>query len=221
MLRLSVFLLIFSSMVFSDILFSDDFNDGNAEDWTEIGSASFQVISGQYHIYGSSGCYGDSYNGDSGGIMSVADYSFRVSVIPELCSWAGVVARHEITEYFLLAIMPDYNLFVLYEMNPSYPTLLDQCNFNIQNDELYWLRIEVEGGEIRGKIWTGTPEDEPFDFQLTGSHINQLNPGSIGLGCAKSETDAALSVYYDDVEVTDELSSGQNSRTWGIIKTLF
>ena len=222
MFKLTVFLLIISSTVFSDILFSDDFNDGNADGWEEVGDASFQVISGQYNIYGSSGCYGESYNGDLGGIMSVADYSFRASVIPEFCSWAGLVARFELPgNFFMLTIMPDYNMFVLYEFDPYNATLLDQCNYNIQYDELYWLRVEVEGSEIRGKIWTGTPEDEPIKFQLTGSDINQLNAGSIGFGCAKAPSDAELSVYFDDVEVTDELSSELESRTWGIIKAMF
>jgi len=154
--------------------------------------------------------------------MSVTDYSFRASVIPEFCSWAGLVARYESTGYFfMLMILPEYDLVTLYEFNPYYPTLLDQCNYIIQNDELYWLRVEVEGSEIRGKIWTGTPDDEPFDFQLTGSNINQLNAGSIGLRCSKSATDVDLCVYFDDVEVTDELSSELTSRTWGTIKTLF
>jgi len=222
MLRLSVFLLIFSSMVFSDILFSDDFNDGNADGWTEAGSASYQVISGQYCMYGNTGNIGCSFNGDSCGMMTAADYSFRVSIIPELCTFAGVLARFTIEGYyFLLIIYPGYDRFSLYEMGPASVTLLDHCYFYIQNDELYWLRVEVEGSEVRGKIWTGTPEDEPIPFQLNGSSINQLEAGSIGMYCRILQTDVALSVYYDDVEVTDELSSGQDSRTWGIIKTLF
>ncbi len=150
MLKLSVFLLILSSTVFSDILFSDDFNDGNADGWTEEGTASFQVISGQYCISGINETFGGSYNGDSVGMMSVADYSFRVSVIPEFCTSAGLYARYESTGYFFwLLISPDYDLFMLYEMNPYYPTLLDQCSFNIQNEELYWLRVEVEGSKLR------------------------------------------------------------------------
>jgi len=222
MLRLYLLLLIISSSVFSGILFSDDFNDGNADGWSETGSASYQVITGQYCMYGNYGDIGCSFSGDSCGMMTVADYSFRASVIPELCTFAGIFARFTVEGHSLLLIIyPDYDLCSLYEMGPISVTLLDHCNHSIQNNELYWLRLEVEGSEVKGKIWAGTPEDEPIYFQLSASNVNQLEAGSIGLYCEKTGYDAALSVYYDDAEVTDELSSGLDSRTWGIIKTLF
>lgn len=232
---MKLMLLMFSALVIfpaasADILLEDDFSDGNADGWDECenGGCNYEVVEGEYWFHGPEYSWGLSCTGDSAGTMTVPDYSVVVRVVPDFCSLAGPVVRYSgIDSYFAgMVLMPENNFIYLFDLNLSVGNnIIDYCYFSIDPEESYWMRLEVEGSEFRGRAWTGEIGDEPTDWAVSGTDTLVNDTGAIGLySQAVFESDRPLktnSAYFDDVMVFTELAGAMEPMTWGGLKTRF
>ncbi|MCK4807216.1 MAG: hypothetical protein KAT09_06200, partial [Candidatus Aegiribacteria sp.] len=87
----------------------------------------------------------------------------------------------------------------------------------------YWMRFEIRDNLLGGKVWTGTPEDEPSEWIVQATDNSVSAPGSIVLFCqAPMEGDRiSMSAMFDDVEVSDDLTLELHAGTWASIKSSF
>ncbi len=223
-------ILVISPAAYADILLEDDFSDGNADGWEEIqyGGGIYDVVEGGYWFSGSAYSWGLSCTGDSGGAMSVPDYSMVVRVVPECCAHAGPVVRFSgVDNYFVgLLLQPDINRLNLFCLNRAAgSSVIDHCYFSIEPEESYWMRLEVEGNDYRGRAWTGEIGDEPAEWAVWATETRVGDTGGAGLySHASYGSDRRLkthSVRFDDVLVTDELIGAMEPLTWGGLKARF
>lgn len=81
----------------AEVLFSDDFEEGNADGWIPVSTgATYFVTGGWHHILHSQSenCTAGSQTGDQGGSMSVPDYSLLTEIYPR-DGTAGPVVRYD------------------------------------------------------------------------------------------------------------------------------
>lgn len=211
------------------VLFSDDFDDGDADGWTELpGDVSYQVADGWYEFSGSAPeeVMGASLNGDLDGSMSVQDYSSRARVTGtegDPCLLARF-SPFTFRGYVLLCSM-DYNMAVLARIDgpASDPVPLAFTYCPLEQGQEYWIRFEVGGSLLGAKIWTGTVGDEPSNWLVLADDAAYTQPGTMGLVSMDANTGgtARIDCRFDDVVVTDELSLGLESGTWASIKRCF
>jgi len=226
-MRLSMMLMI--AVIFlahSDVLFSDDFNDGNADGWFENPGVTYEVIEGEYCFWGGTeSSIAHSFSGDVNGYMSVPDYSFLASVNIEAGILIGQMVRFSYTSdnMYVLCFGSEFFGLVLARVDQNNFYLLDIYPMVLDYSQDYWMRFEVEGDVLGGKIWSGTPDDEPLEWMVYATDGFVSNPGSIALVCRASGEDflVPIACKFDDVVVTDELSLELCSRSWAAIKSSF
>ncbi len=215
---------LFFSICFADVLFSDDFNDGDDNGWTHIGAASFEVIDYEYFIYtdGDRG-RGKSLNGDDSGMMSTSDYSVLCSILIECGTEGGILVRYSGLDqwYYRMVLKPNTSRILLERKNDSGASLVkDQYNFALSYDVPYWIRLQVDEDFIQGRIWTGSVDDEPDEWHLEAVDSVQPDAGSFGLfagGFGKSKV--SWSSIFDDVVVSTPLLQELSQVTWASIKS--
>jgi len=222
-------LLLTGLMVNADVLFEDDFNDGNADGWLQWTSgygvnAQYNVIEEQYVLSnsGSGWLPAAAHNGDQGGMMSVADYSILAQITPVNCFRAGILARGYVPSFtgYLLVIIPSTNTFGISRLTSSGPQSIASITMPLYHNQTYWVRFQVEGSYLSGKIWQGTADDEPADWQVSCSNSQYSAPGRMGTFCCNFGTDdkALLEVGFDNISVSSILTN-LDSSTWGSIKS--
>ena len=221
-------LLITSFVVNAEVLFEDDFNDGDAVGWLEwtsgyAANAQYNVISEEYVLSNSGTGWipAASHNGDQSGMMSTPDYSIVAQVTPVNCFRAGILARGYIPSFtgYLLVIIPSTNTFGISRLTSSGPVSITSLTMPLYYNQTYWVRFQVEGTIISGKIWQGDVADEPAGWQLTCSNSQYTTAGRMGFFCCNFETDekALLNVRYDNVSISSP-TTDLNSSTWASIK---
>lgn len=217
-------LLLICSTCFADLLFSDDFNDGNADGWVTSGAAGFEVIENQYYIYfqGERG-NGKTLNGDASGSMSTPDYSILCSILIQCGTEAGVIARYTGSDdwYYRMILRPNSSRIVLQRRKDSGVSLeLQSVPYSLEHGISYRIRLEVSGDSIRGRIWQGSLEDEPEFWNLEDTDQYQSNPGSFGLFAAGvGKEKIPWSSSFDDVVVTTPFPEKLTQVTWASIKS--
>lgn len=215
---------LFFSICYADVLFTDDFNDGNDDGWTHIGAASYEVIDCEYFIYnqGDRG-QGKSINGDASGVMSTSDYSVLCSIMIECGSEGGIFVRYEgIDQWYYRMVLKPYTARILLERRKdSGPTMvMDHYNFSLHTDVRYWIRLQADGDSIRGRIWSGSVADEPDVWHLEAEDAVHQEAGSFGLfagGYGKNRV--SWSCIFDDVAVSTPLELRLSQVTWASIKS--
>lgn len=220
-------LIVVSAVCYSSVLFSDDFEDGNADGWTQFSTgATYFVSDGWYQMVNSQAedCSVGAYNGDQAGSMSVADYSLLTEIYPRQGD-SGPVVRYDdasSTGYWFV-INPEFDGVALVRMSASgSPEILAIEYITLSYLEYYWARIEVSGSLLGGKLWQGSPGDEPEEWLITASDATITSPGSICLYAHNSNPGGTASVHndYDNIEVSDDLTLALSGVTWGSIKAL-
>ncbi|MCD4706746.1 MAG: hypothetical protein K8S62_03310 [Candidatus Sabulitectum sp.] len=225
-MRISLILfIIFAGLAFSEILFSDDFNDGIADGWSELAGAEFAVIDGEYCCWGDASSIGLSSAGDVAGIMSVPDYSFRAKVEMEAGLMIGQFVRFSYyAEYmYCLCIGEEAGGIALVKADQNNQYVLDSYSMAFEYNQPYWMRFEIQDDILGGKVWTGTIEDEPSEWMVLATDNSVSAPGSIALFCLAPEGDEKISMFvtFDDVQVTDNLTLALHAVTWASIKSSF
>ena len=215
-------LISFLSCAHGEVLFADDFSDGDDDGWTRSGSASWQVISGGYQMYTEDEKgQGTSFNGDQSGIMSTADYSILTTINIEAGTNAGIIARFNGPGnwyYRLILHTGGGGILKLDRKQDGGPVfLLDEYSLAVNYDTDYLVRLQVSGDWISGRVWTGTPEDEPDQWQVSDQDNIQGEAGSFALtsgGYGK----VSWSCRFDDVVVSTPVPMELSPVTWASIK---
>lgn len=221
----SLVALIFLNISFAEVYFEDDFSDGDDDGWIKSGSAGFLVTNGEYNIFaGGLRGQGLTLNGDNSGVMSQPDYSIRCILRIECGLEAGVVARYIGSDdwYYQIVFKPSSEQVILERTKLLGPTMtLDEYFLPLALNEEYFVRFQVSGDLIQGKIWQGTTEDEPCEWHMQANDSVQSNPGSFGLfagGYGKEKVPWAS--LFDNVIVTSPVEQNLAQQTWASIKFL-
>jgi len=185
-------------------LFEDDFDDGNADGWTEYStqpdSTSYYVDEGRYHMEISTASgFAFAFSGDEEGAsfwhMSVPDYSLicRTRAYPNT-QHVGVAVRwqqpysDEIAYVLWLRYLSSLVSIYRHDGVSNY-AVLDTAPFAFEFNTDYCVRLEIYGGLIRAKIWQGDLPDEPEAFLVSANDGTYSEPGSIGIGCQGFESE--------------------------------
>jgi len=210
---------------FAEILFSDDFEDGIADGWTPTSEgATYFVSDGWYHILHSEAedCSAGAYNGDQAGSMSVADYSLLVEIYPRQGDSGPVVRYDNVSgSGYWFVMNPEMDGVALVRLSGSgSPEILAIEFLPLSFLDYYWMRIEVSGSLLGGKVWQGSPADEPDEWFITATNTEITLPGSICLYAHNSNPGGTASVHndYDNVQVSDDITLGLAGVTWASIK---
>ncbi|PIE51267.1 hypothetical protein CSA37_12725 [Candidatus Fermentibacteria bacterium] len=218
----AVFYVALSLVIFGNILFIDNFNDGNDDGWTRSGSAEFQVIKGEYFLYGSGNRgSGMSYTGDVSGQMSISDYRVFARVTFDSGLAAGVAARYCGDEewYYRLVLKPFRNTILIERKFGSAQSLaLDTQLFTLDYDTEYHAVLQVSGNEVSAKVWEGAPGDEPAEWLLQAVDDLQMQPGSAGVFAA-GPGKVPWSVSFDDAGAGTTDTQVLEQVTWAGIKS--
>ncbi len=214
-------------------LFEDDFDDGNADGWTEYStqpdSTSYYVDEGRYHMEISTASgFAFAFSGDKEGAsfwhMSVPDYSLicRTTAI-ENTQHVGFAVRWQEPfsdqKAYVLWMRYFSDMVSIYRHDGANIETLGSSAYNLGFGENYWVRFEVYGTLIRGKVWQGDISDEPEDFLISVNDATYMEPGSIGMGCEGTGSELKHAAF-DHVIVTDT-AWDLAPFTWGGIKGSF
>jgi len=219
-------ILVLVPVAYAGILFSDDFNDGDDEGWSHFGGAGFDVSSGIYYIYSNgTGTRGISYSGDAAGQMSQSDYSMTARVNFDTGNTAGIAVRYSDSgEWFYVLVLNSLTDEVVLGRGKASGAVipLDAVPMTIYTEFHCWMKLEVSGTSLGGKVWTGSLEDEPEEWLVLADDSTQPGPGSVALFVTGpyAAGNVLWTCGFDDVEVTDELSLTMTSGSWGTIKSL-
>jgi hypothetical protein len=138
---------------------------------------------------------------------------------------AGICARYDSTGGWFYVLLLDAlnDQVVLGRGKPSGALIpLDAVPMSILPDYECWMRLEVSGSSLGGKVWTGSYQDEPAQWLLQAGNSTQPAAGSVALlvtGPGGADR-VAWSCGFDDVVVTDEITLGFDQGTWASIKAL-
>ena len=227
-----LFLLI--SVCGADILFEDNFDDGNADGWTEYSnypdSAYYYVQDGWYHFeIEENAAYIASYNGDDSGTnpntMSIPDYTIYCKTRAySLTGHIGILGRFAspLSDETGYAVWLRYSsdTVVMWRHDGSGVWVeLGEEFCTLEYNEEYWVRFDLWGGLLRTKVWQGSLSNEPAYYLISTYETTYTNPGSIGMG-AQSWGYIQSHAAFDSVIVSDPLVS-LDQTTWGLIKSGF
>jgi len=212
-----------------DVLFEDDFSDGNADGWDEmITGASYQVNTSLCYEMSYSGpdsVFAFSSRGDNGATMSESDYSVLVDVTSTSPTrTVGVHLRYMDGPGSCYSLYINFHLnsyYILrYDTFSSWTLLGSSVPYSGGFDYLttYHMRFECLSDTRRGKIGSGSTAGEP------GWMIVRVDGPFYNNGCMALETGntsgTEFLTEFDNVLVTG-FPIGLDGSTWGGIKNSF
>ena len=234
MKNVTVFLFVIAAVCWAGTLFEDCFDDGNADGWSEWAShpdsADYYVQDTWYHfeIEQDDG-YVATLNGDVSDtdphLMSIPDYSIYCKVCAyDETQHLGVLGRWQSPPsgqfgYALwLRVLSNDVVLWRHDGSGTYVPLADH-NFVLDYGIDYWMRFDLVGGLLQGKVWEGSLGEEPVDYLFSVLDYTYSDPGSMGV------IGQAWGVYLvhtavDSVMVFDPMGTLEQS-TWAGIKSIF
>ena len=230
-LLMGVLLLAFVSLSWGQLLFEDDFSDGNYDGWyTDIAPDVTYEVNGDGRFeftYSGGDDWGIACRSDGGQVMSTRDYSVRVEVIAHDSTThlpvhirTNPLAGRWVSYSLYLNYWTDRYYIIRYDSFSEYevitPTMVYPGGF--EHDSPYWIRFECMLDTLRGKIWEGGTGDEPANWMITATDANYYTFGCLGLEGTNSQGDY-FNVEFDNVEVTG--FAALQPATWGAIKATF
>ena len=185
-------------------IFQDFFDDGNSDDWTEGGTANWNVASQQYKT--ASNGFASSRNG----CASWQDYEAQVDIKRNgslgSTEYVSLVLRYQNdNQYYMAKIScssncgggPNDDTYVLelVSFDSVETTLVSSTPFDFDNNTYYTLKAEVVGDELNAKFWDKDNTAEPTDWDITVTDTS-YSQGEIALTTITSTT------TFDNVKVT-------------------
>lgn len=157
--------------------------------------------------------------------MSVPDYSLTAKVNFDTGNTAGIAVRYSDSgEWFYLLVLNSLTDEVVLGKGKAIGALipLDAVSMEISPEFHCWMRLEVSGTSLGGKVWTGSFEDEPDEWLVLADDSTQPGPGSVALFITGpfAAGNVTWTCGFDDVEVSDELTLILDQSSWGAIKSL-
>ncbi len=186
-------------------IFQDNFESGNSDDWTEGGTANWNVAAGQYKT--ASNGFAFSRNG----CAAWQDYVAQVDIkrngsLGSSGEYVSLVLRYQNdNQYYMAKIScssncsggnPNDDLYVLelVSYDSGETTLISSSTFTFTNNTYYTLMASANGDELKAKFWVaGTAEPAAWDITITNTDYSQ---GEIALTTITSTT------TFDEVVVT-------------------
>jgi len=233
MKSLLVILFTITAVCSAEVLFEDYFDDGNADGWFEFSenpdSAYYYVEDYWYHLeIHELDAHIGSVNGDISDTtphhMSIPDYSIycKLNAFPDT-QYAGVGGRFQSPPTdelgYVIWLKYDSNSVQIWRADgPNNVTTLTSAYFTLEYEEEYWIRFDLWGGLLQGKVWQGSLGDEPGTYLLSAYDATYTEPGSVVVAAFSwgfTESHAA----FDSVIVCNPLSLEQS--TWAGIKSMF
>lgn len=205
------------------IYFSDDFNDGNADGWTELATGAQYEVNGdlRYQITAGAGV-GDAstYNADGPDGMSVSDYS----ICAEFCvhsptHGASFFARYDKSSEtgYSIYFRVHADQIRIYRHDPSFTELV-QVDFPFEYDQLYWARFNCNGDSLMGKVWQGELADEPSSWLIAASDSTYTYSGYFMLSAINLTAQNGIDGEFDNVVVSEPVPQIVQATTWADIK---
>ena len=226
------FLMVLVPMVFAqDVLFEDDFDDGNANGWFEMVTGATYEVNGAFRYElsysGIDSIYALTYRGDLGGSMSDSNYSVLVETIThEPTGKTGLNIRFDPVTFSGYALYLNYatgNYYILrYDSFTSYVMLGSYLPYQggFVYDTAYWIRFECLNDHLRAKIWTGPVSPEPDYWMIVRVDDTYQNNGCLDLESLRDPSGTYFDTEFDNIVVTSFPVSLESS-TWGAIKNSF
>jgi prepilin-type N-terminal cleavage/methylation domain-containing protein len=185
-----------------DGIFTDNFDDGNSDGWTEEGAANWNVASGEYKSASNS-------NGlSTNGCAAWQDYDASIEINRNgslgTGEYVGLVLRYQNASQQYQARL---YCTVCTNSNPQYELQLVDYNsgdtvltstsvtFNKKQpgDVAYVLKASVDGDTLNAKFWEKS-DAEPVDWDITATD-NSYTQGKVGIAVTTNTT------FFDNVAV--------------------
>ena len=170
-------------------LFSDDFEDGNADGWTVAGG-TWAIVKDGSQVYaqqatGTSSNVLLSANGSTAWTDQVIEVKLKVLAFggQSTSYFAAIYARYNGTDYYALTLREDGHLAI----RKDKATLGNAVDAGIVAGTWYTVRFEVVGASLKAYV-NGVLEDSETDSSLTS--------GGIALSTVNATAE------FDDVKVT-------------------
>ena len=203
----------------SSILFQDNFNDGNADDWFTVGPSSYSVEGNRYHFSGG-GAVNDatSYRGENGEVMSTADYCARTDVDIDVGTLGGLMVRYsEEGLYNMMLVLNNSSQSLnLYRWYWNSIELIDSHPLPVQTGATYRVKFQCFENTFSGKSWR-IEEPEPEEWFVSTTDTLARN-GAVALFSAGTSKTVYLSCFFDNVVVEEPYPYALSQSTWAAIK---
>ncbi len=183
-------------------IFTDNFNDGDSDGWTEVGVTNWNVAAGQYKT--ASNGNGISINGCDPWQNYELQLDTQRNGSLGTGEYTGMILRYQnANQYYMARVFcelctgpPAGHIYKLQLVKfDSGETLLVESGAPItfDNNTLYTLKASVDADNLNMKIWqSGTAEPGTWDITTTDTAYTQ---GQVGLATTKNVS------TFDDVEV--------------------
>ncbi len=178
-----------ASEVRAAVLFSDDFEDGNANGWTVV-NGTWSVASETTEVYQTTTTSGLALTvaGDTGWTDYAVEAGFKINSVGTTPA-SGIAFRYQGSgNYYLLRLQYDQQKVKLYKAVSGSLTLLDEKAYTISLNQWYTLKAEADGSSIKGYV-DGVEQLSAADGSYTW--------GQIGF------RDYGADTSHDDVIVSD------------------
>ncbi|MBO0723802.1 MAG: fibronectin type III domain-containing protein, partial [Blastocatellia bacterium] len=137
----------------SQTLFSDDFQDGNADGWSRS-SGSWSVVTDGSLAYRQSSTSADS--NARAGSPAWTDYSVQARVKPIAFNgadrYAGLMTRVTNSNHYYFLALQNGNQLILGKRAGSSPIVLAAKSFTFSTGTFYTLRIDAQGSSLSGYV---------------------------------------------------------------------
>lgn len=183
-------------------IFTDNFDDGDSDGWTEVGATNWNVAAGQYRT--ASNGTGISVNG----CASWQNYDLQIDTQRTgslgTGEYTGMILRYQNSNQYYMARVfcelctgaPASHIYKLQivNYNSGETVLVESASaITFDNNTLYTAKASVDGNNLNMKFWeTGTAEPGGWSITTTDTDYTQ---GEIGLVTNKNAT------VYDNVAV--------------------
>lgn len=225
-MKSALFVVAFTAALISaeTVYFTDDFNDGNADGWTELPTGAQYEVNQDNRYQFTAGAGVDqavSYNSDEPSGMSVSDYS----VLSEVCAHSpthgvslNVRCNSASDEGYALYIRIYQDQAAIYRLSSAGNVQLVQASIDLEYDQFYWARFTCVGDSLHGKIWQGELSAEPDSWLLTTTDSFYSNPGYFALLAANIGSQTGIDGEFDNVTVSEPVPLFFRASTWAMIK---
>lgn len=170
------------------VLFTDDFEDGNSNDWATTGG-SWGVTTEDSKVLVQDSVYGEAIA--SAGNTAWTDYTLEADVkLRKAGGNGGILFRfQDVNNFYMFRLNDTGNVAELYKKIGGQMSLLQSVPVTVNPGQMYRLKVTVQGAAVSGAI------DGTSVLTWTGSGT-QLTSGKIGVRVHST------SASFDNVKVT-------------------
>ena len=135
---------------------ADDFQDGNANGWTPVGTTSWAVVNnGSSYVYEQDNMTGGaaSYAGSTGWTDQAIEMDIRITdTLDSTDRWAGPVARYTNDNNYYYMTLRENDTAELKKIQGGTVSVLDSTSITFSHATVYDAKLEVIGETINGYI---------------------------------------------------------------------